>query len=245
MNKHHRKKIIMRALSMRALLMIFLLISALALLNAGCNNENTEVVTGNSSGDNVSVGFYSENSTGDNTLEITEAKFVLKKLVLDNEHGDNGDHECDVKLGPFVVYLDLTQKVGLAALAKIPLGIYDEIKFQVHKPSPNEGISDPDFFESNSRRFSVVVKGFFNGNPFIFKSAVTVSKEIELEGQPIIIGAIPIANLTIRLSPYIWFAHNGEILDPSNSANEHEIDQNIKNSLRRAFRDLDINGEPD
>lgn len=244
MKKTKREKIIMRASVMSVLLLVFLFISVMIVTAAGCNNENTDGITGNNSGDNVSVGFYSENSAGDNVLSITEAKFVLRKVVLGNEHGDNGG-DCDVKLGPFVVYLDMTQKVGIAAMAKIPLGTFDEIKFQVHKPSPNEGIGDPDFFESNSRRFSVVVKGFFNGNFFVFKSDVTVAKEIEFEGQPVIIGAVPVVNLTIRLSPYLWFMQEGVLIDPLDENNKNIIDQNIKNSLRRAFRDLDLNGEPD
>jgi len=128
----------------------------------------------------------------------------------------------------------------------LPSGLYDEVKFQVHKPTPNDGITDPDFVESNHKRYSVVVRGYYNSVPFAYKSSITVAKEIELEGGPVSIGAAPpMVYLTIRVNPYNWFWENGNFLDPAIENNSHKIDQNIRQSLRRAFRDMDQNGEPD
>jgi hypothetical protein len=38
---------------------------------------------------------------------------------------------------------------------------------------------------------------------------------------------------------------NGTFIDPTENSSHHIIDRNIKHSLRRAFRDMDLNGEPD
>jgi hypothetical protein len=220
---------------------IVFIILVLLLGYTGCNeNDGSGVIT--STGDNLSVGFYSENAQGDNTLILDEAKFLVKEMKL-QRHGDGGD--CNVKTGPFVVYLDMNQKVVLTAMATIPVGDYEKVKFKIHKPRPNEEITDPDFIESTSRRFSVVAKGSFNGNSFVYKSDITVVKEIEFEQHPVTVAEAVAVNITIRLNPYEWFMQNGLIIDPLYEGNRHIIDHNIKQSLRRAFRDMDHNGEPD
>jgi hypothetical protein len=240
MNIHHNTKKNFK--QHRLVLMLIILFTGLLIVLPACNENSGDIINGNSE-ENIGVGFYAEGQGDNNILEITEAKFLLRKLTL---KFDEGSHECDVKLGPFVVYLDLTPRVVSVGLAKIPFGVYDAIKFQVHKPNPNETISDPDFFHSTSVRYSVVAKGFFNGIPFDYRSSVTVAKEIEFENHPVTVSAAPqIVYVTVRVNPFSWFTENGVILDPSDENNKHEIDQNIRNSLRRAFRDMDLDGYPD
>lgn len=237
-----KKKIILSVYFVSVSFIIFLFVSVLLISATGCQNDSSENLVGNAAAENVSVGFYSETAAGDNSLVLTEAKFVLRKLVLKDFENHN---DCDVKLGPFIVSLDMTQKVVLTGLAKIPSSTYDEVKFQVHKPGSNENIGDPEFIESTNSRFSVIAKGYFNGNYFVYKSDVTVAKEIGLEGGPVSVAANQVIYLTVRINPYSWFFENGVMLDPSLESNNHLIKQNIKNSLRRAFKDMDRNGEPD
>ncbi len=208
---------------------------------AGCNDDNTinNVSKDIARTNNVSVGVYSENATGDNTLILTEAKFVVRQLMIKNINGV--DH--NVNLGPFVVNLDMRQDVIIVGIAQIPAGDYDKIKFQVHKPNPHENIADPDFTEGNSRRFSVVTKGSYNNVPFVFKSDVTTASVLDLENGPVTIDEL--VNITIRLDVYSWFVINGEYIDPTDENNRNIIRQNIKNSLRRAFRDANLDGQPD
>lgn len=206
-----------------------------------CQDNQGDIITSSAGENNLSAGFFSA-AGGDNSLQLTEAKFVLRKLVLEQENSEN---ESEIKLGPFIIHLDMGLKVVTAGIAKLPFGAYDEVKFQVHKPTPNDGITDPDFIESNSRRYSVVVRGYYNTIPFTYKTDLTVAKEIEFEGAPVSIGAVPLVYITIKLDPYSWFWVDGIYLDPSDENNRHLIDQNIKQSLRRAFRDMDQNGEPD
>jgi hypothetical protein len=229
-------------LKYKALIILSFFLSALLFALPACKDSGNEIITPSPSGDNVSVGFFSEGQGDNNSIVITEAKFLMRKMTLELEEGEN---ECDIKLGPFIVYLDFTQKVVIAAINKIPPGNYDAVKFKVHKPGPNENIGDPDFTESTSRRFSVVVKGFYNDVPFVYKSDVTVSKKIELENHAVTIAASQLVNITISLNPYSWFTENGVILDPTNTNNSNTIDHNIKQSLRRAFRDINQDGDPD
>lgn len=242
MDKVHNKenlRVLLR--KYRSVLILGISFTFLLIFFTSCQDNQGDVITSSAGENNLSAGFYSV-PAGDNSLQLTEAKFVLRKLVLEQEEGEN---ENEVKLGPFIIYLDMAAKVVTAGIAKLPFGAYDEVKFQVHKPTPNDGITDPDFIESNSRRYSVVVRGYYNSVPFTYKTDLTVAKEIEFEGAPVSIGAVPLVYITIRLEPYSWFWENGQFIDPSIENNKHKIDQNIKQSLKRAFRDMDQNGEPD
>ncbi|MCI0448654.1 MAG: hypothetical protein L0Y79_02570 [Chlorobi bacterium] len=81
------KKIIFSAI------LSFLIVFILVFASPGCKSENISTP----SSDNVSVGFYSENPGGDNTLVLTEVKFLVRKLMLEAE---DGEEEFDVNLGP-------------------------------------------------------------------------------------------------------------------------------------------------
>ncbi len=217
-----------------------LCIIALIMFSPGCKND-TSVAPGNN---NVSVGYFTQNTQRDNSIVLDEAKFIVRKIVLEKDDDHGG--ECDVKIGPFVVYFDVSQvTVVSAAVAQIPAGNFHEIKFQIHKLNPNESVGDPEFFESTSQRYSVIAKGFYNGERFIYKSDVTVEREIELEPQPFVVASETAINITISLDVYSWFLHDGVVLNPMDPANKNIIDHNIKDSFKRAFKDINHDGEPD
>ena len=71
----------------------------LLLLFTSCQDNQSDIITTSGGENNFSAGFYSE-PAGDNSLQLTEVKFVLRKLVLEPENNGN---ECDVKLGPFII----------------------------------------------------------------------------------------------------------------------------------------------
>ncbi len=52
-----------------------------------------------------------------------------------------------------------------------------------------------------------------------------------------------VANVTLRIDPYLWFQTNGLILDPFNQTGP--IENLITSSFAEAFRDNDRNGDPD
>jgi len=217
-----------------------LCIIALLMFSSGCKND-TSIAPVN---DNVSVGYFTQNTQRDNSIVLDEAKFIVRKIVLESD-GDHGE-EFEVKIGPFVVLFDISQvTVVSAAVATIPAGNFHEIKFQIHKLNPNESVGDPEFFESTSQRFSVIAKGFYNGERFIYKSAITVEREIELEPQPFVVTNETAINITISLDIYSWFLQDGVVLNPMDPANKNIIDHNIKDSFKRAFRDINHDGEPD
>ena len=223
---------------------LILLFASVFIYLGGCKSETpvTAINQNQQGGYNTSVGAFSENNSSDNTMTLTTAKFLLRKIELESEEGGE---ESEINLGPIVVDLDLSARVTEFSYAKVVPGIYHEIHFQLHKPAPTESISDPEFIESTNARYSVIVKGVFNGEFFVYKTDVTVSKEVEFENHNVAITANGFVNITVRVNPFLWFEGANGILNPLDPVNKILIDKNIKDSFRRAFKDNDKNGEPD
>jgi hypothetical protein len=221
---------------------LILLFASVFIYLGGCKSETPVTAVSQQGNYNTSLAAFTESSTSDNVLMLSEVKFLLRKIELETE---GGGEESEINLGPLVVNLELTARAMEFTYAKVVPGVYNEIHFQLHKPSPNENISDPEFTESTSIRYSVIVKGMFDGEFFVYKTDVTVSKEIEFENHSVAITANGFVNITTRVNPYLWFEGTGGMLNPLDPVNKILIDKNIKDSFRRAFKDNDKNGVPD
>jgi len=129
------------------------------------------------------------------------------------------------------------------AVGNIFPGTYDRVKFEIHKVEASETPPDPEFREGNDSklRYSVIVKGKYNSEDFIYKSRKSAKQDLKLE-TPIEVGANEIANLTIIVDPYTWFYDDIAPLDPTDPDNESEIDKNIKESFKKCFRDDNYDG---
>jgi len=215
----------------------------------GCDTTET-------SGGTVSLSFSSGSNLQkiNQDIQLTEVKILLRDIKLEKEsygesRGEDGDddNECEVvKVGPFVVNLNLDGPTTDFVVNSIPAGTYDELKFEIHKPKGSEIPADPEFKDGddNSRRYSVVAKGTIDGNPFVYKSRKPAHQEIEFE-TPLVVLENTNTNLTIIVDPYTWFYEDGVLLDPTNPENENDIDNNIKDSFKQCFKDDDRNGDDD
>jgi|WetSurMetagenome_2_1015567.scaffolds.fasta_scaffold04151_10 hypothetical protein len=210
------------------------------LLIQGCDStENTD--------GSVSVSFSTPDLSrkiSDDTIVIDTVKILLRNVKLENESDENdsehNEHsdEVNIKIGPFVVYLNLNGVTTDFVVSNIPPGSYNQIKFEIHKIEASETPPDPEFKDGDdsSLRYSVIVKGVYNSNPFIYKSSKSAHQIIRLE-TPLLIEPNTLTNLTLQVDPSTWFVKNDLILDPTNPANENDIDNNIKDSFKRCFRD--------
>ena len=212
----------------------------------GCNT--TETTSGN-----VSLSFSPAGSLQkvNADIQLTEVKILLRDIKLEKEsdgesEGDD-ETECEnLKVGPFVVHLNLNGTTTDFVVNNIPAGIYDELKFEIHKLEASETPPDPEFKDGNdsSERYSVIAKGFFNSNPFVYKSKKSAHQKLEFENM-LIIEENTSTNLTITVDPYTWFYKECILLDPSDPANDDDIDNNIEHSFKKAFEDDDHDGEKD
>lgn len=207
----------------------------------GCSNTTTAPQA-----DNLSFSVKSStDSVGDQSyLMLDTVKILIKDIKL-NVANVNED-STNFKVGPFVLFLNLTSSINTIGLAMIPAGTYDKIKFEIHKLNDNEAIPDPDFADANGR-YSVVVKGSYFGNYFVYKSSKSAHQKLSFPNS-LPISSATISNVTMIVSPYIWFIKNGLYLDPRDPANSNDIDNNIKDNINhnfKAFKDNDRNGLPD
>lgn len=202
----------------------------------GCNT----VESGNGT---VSVSFstpvITQKMTG-NTVTLDTVKILLRDIKLKNQ---SISEDMNIKTGPFVILLDLNGITTDFAIGEIPPGSYDRIKFKIHTLEDSEIPPDPEFKE-DSLRYSVIVKGQFNSVPFIYKSKKPAHQDLKLE-NPVEVNETETANLTITVDPSTWFIVNGDVVDPTDPANENDIDNNIKDSFKKCFKDNDHNGQQD
>jgi hypothetical protein len=187
---------------------------------------------------------------GPNTVVITKAQLVIRKMELKQNAAttcpddDQSHADCDeLKLGPMLVDLPLTATASTAITAAVPEGTYNEIEFQIHRPTNNT--SDATFAAANPNfaNASIRVEGTYNGSAFVFTSQISQSMELEFN-PPVVINADN-KNVTIALDINSWFKVNGAVINPTTAnpgqPNEQAVSQNIKASLH-AFEDDDRNG---
>jgi hypothetical protein len=227
---------------------IKLLILALLISAAGFYGCNKDTPVNTTQTNNLSFSATdSKDSIGDSQQTIfvlDTVKILIKdiKVQLANTNEDS----TDFKVGPFVLFLNLTSRINEISSAIIPEGSYRKIKFEVHKLNDIEAIPDPEFADANGR-YSVIVKGWYYGNYFVYKSTKSAHQILQFSND------YPIStsyntNITLVTRPYIWFIKNSFWLDPRDPANSNDIDNNIKNNINhnfKAFRDNDRNGIPD
>jgi hypothetical protein len=218
-----------------------LMFSFLFVLNQGCDSTEPD-------GSRISLSFSTPAVTDkitDDTLVLDTVKILLRDIKLGFEKDPNNwgsstgdDQEINVKVGPFVVYLNLAGVATNFAVSTIPEGTYNKIKFKIHQVEPNEPPIDPEFKEgdNNSLRYSVIVKGIFNSQSFIYKSRKPAHQKLMLD-TPIVVEPNTITDLTITVDPSTWFMKDGVYLDPNDPANENDIDNNIKDSFKRCYKD--------
>ena len=218
----------------------------LFLMLQGCDTTET-------TGGNVSLSFSPGTSLQkvNADVQLTEVKILLRDIKLekesDGESEGEDETECEeVKVGPFVVVLNLNGTTTDFVVNNIPAGIYDELKFEIHKLEASETPPDPEFKDGDdsSLRYSVIAKGVFNSNPFVYKSKKSAHQELEFENM-LIIEDNTSTNLTITVDPYTWFYKEGVLLNPTDPANDDDIDHNIEHSFKKAFEDDDHDGEDD
>jgi hypothetical protein len=174
----------------------------------------------------------------DGTIQLDTVKILLRDVKIKNQSGND---EANIKVGPFVVYLNLFGVTTDFVENNVPPGSYDRIRFRVHTLEDSETPPDPEFKEG-SLRYSLIVKGMYNSVPFIFKSKKSAHQDLKLE-TPLQIDDNSTANLTITVDPRGWFYKDNVLMDPNDPANENDINNNIEHSFKKCFRDDDKNGK--
>jgi len=199
-------------------------------------------------------------TTADSVV-ITRARIVISAMKMhlvgaldDDEDGNNQgrDHEKDhdkdrhgdwddgtIMAGPFIAEFDATGE-KIVSTVIIPAGVYDRIKFEIHKLNENEDASflnDPLFGDFvNGGRYTVLIDGisFVNGvgYPFTYRSSLTANVQVFLD-PPAVFDSLQVYDLRLVFDPIVVFGMPGlRPLDPRDPDNHGIIDGMIKSSIR-------------
>jgi hypothetical protein len=202
----------------------------------GCDSTETNDGT-------VSFSLYSEPAlekiTAD-SVKIDTAKFIFYDINIKEQSGTDTK---GVKVGPFLVYLNVQGMTTEFAVGNISPGYYDQVKFEVHQLKDTETPPDSEFVDG-SIRYSAIIKGTYNSLPFIYKYQKSAKQDLKLI-NPVQVTQNSIANLTIIVEPYSWFNENGTILNPNDPGNQSLIDDNIKQSFKKIVLDNNYDGLAD
>jgi hypothetical protein len=195
-------------------------------------------------------------SLGDDEILIDGIQLVLRKIHFDGaptascpEDGE-GDTGCaEVRLGPVLFDLPLDQGSSPVFSALLPVGTYDRLKFQIHKPSNANGDADLVAQHPEMEDASLRVTGTYNGTAFTFTSDLTEVEDLTL-AEPVEVAADAEVPVTLHVDASGWFVDQAGtgLVDPAQANDglpfESLVEQNIRASFR-AFRDADADGAAD
>lgn len=169
---------------------------------------------------------------------LTEVKFMVEELELESIENDSLDFEVE----HLIVNVPLDGTPFTLTSQQVPEGAYDEFEMEIENDGKN--LTDPDFYEGDMR-YSIVVKGIFNGEPFMYRSDEDFEIELDLNPPVEINDSTQTAAVAIHFDPASWFLDkNGNALNPNDPMNHEQITENIKNSFD-AYGDNDHDDDDD
>jgi len=193
---------------------------------------------------------------GSDEIVVDGIQIVLRKPRLDGSptascpEDVEGDAACgELWLGPVVFDLPLDQGADPTFTALLPVGTYDHLKFQLHKPSDANGDADLVAQYPELENSSIRVLGTYNGTPVTFATDLTEVEDVTL-AEPVEVAAEAEVPLTLHVDATGWFVDQAGtgLVDPAQANDglpfESLVEQNIRASFR-AFHDADADGAAD
>jgi hypothetical protein len=207
------------------------LLFAALLITTGCDLANS----GNDGPKNVSIKMQlNTNSTAAKYKAVsldslTEIKFLVEELELESVSDDSADFEVE----NLIVNLPLDGSVIELTSQNIPVGFYDEFEMEIEHDEDGNAVNDPDFIkEGDEDGYSIVIKGSYNGEEFMFRTDTDFEIEMDLNPPLEISETSGSPSVAINIDSSSWFVDsNGTALDPNDPANQELIEDNIKNSF--------------
>lgn len=220
-----------------------IMIFAYGALITGCDENGGILIPSGATDLTLSIG--ANDNINDDPLDVivlTEAKAIITDIEYERERdGIDQLHHT----GPYVVNFSLTGSLREVLTGYIVRDIYTKAKFKFHKPESTETPSDPEFKEGSgdAQRYSFIIKGTYNGAAFVYKSKKAADLVINFNSSTNI--NLKNQNLTVLFKKTDWFKNGSTVLNPNLPANADIIDNNIRNSFRKAFQDDNKDGQPD
>ena len=242
------------------LILLLVNVTILALVADGCNSP-TQATSGlvsmtsiyTASAFPVALSKFGSGSSllTVDSIKITRARFVLKEIKL-----KTSTDSANFKDKSFVLALGLNGVMQDIAVAGVPFGTYRKIEFKVHRVDssdirglfPAETAQFADFL--SGEKYSIIIEGVLykdgqSGQAFTYRSKIDAVQKYDLMPELVVSESNPNVNVTMKISSFNWFKNSsGVLLDPSDTNNEGQIDENLKNAIK-LYKDNDRDGNVD
>ncbi len=193
---------------------------------------------------------------GPDEIQVDEVALVLRKVRLDGAptascpEDAEGDSQCaQLHLGPVLFDLPLGEGAEPIFSAAVPVGTYDHISFQIHRPT--DANEDAEFLTDHPDLgdISIRVLGSYNGTPFTFASDLTEVENVAFV-EPVEIVADGQVQVTLHVDVAGWFASEdgAGLVNPSEANDGGPFESLVERQIResfRAFHDEDLDGAAD
>lgn len=225
------------------LLLIVVITSAVFLQSCGGDDGVNPV------GNNMDFAFKAKDSTinytGTDVIIIDSAKMLIKNVSLQGQFGGVND----LTTGTTLVVMNPVNGFSNYIGGLLPNSQYVSINYFLKSRTADDGITDPDFPVGTS----FVIKGRFNGVPFVYQSgAIDQNYGLLFPSNLRVISAT--THVTITYNPKLWFrvaADESIIVNPNalTPALRTYIDDSFRGSLAvtlsSAFKDDNKDGIED
>ena len=183
------------------------------------------------------VGAETQAITG---LQIQRVRILVKELKVKPSKDNSGASDKQIKLSPFVIDWRAGQ-ILVFATAPLPVGEYDQAKFQFHRFTPPEVSqyqNDPVFRDFvTPDRVTVIIEGSLTDNgrseAFVYRSDVTANLNLNFDN--VITVSTSKITIALQFNPSVVFRRGSALLDPRDSRNRNDIDNLIRTAIR-AFK---------
>jgi hypothetical protein len=227
----------------------------------GMGHVNLQVATRSSSPMAAMATRPSALAAGEATIELggdqivlSQVEMVLRKvkfegvgagaceesgsLDVEGEPGDCGEFRA----GPTLLDLPLGEGVVQTFSALVPVGVYHEVQFQIHRPTDNNDdaaflAQHPDFKDVSIRVTGTYQKaGDPAPAPFLYTTDLTSVVNVGLE-SPVEVIAGATLDVTLDIDLTGWFADQtgGRLVDPAEALEGHPFDSMVEQNIRQSF----------
>ncbi|MBI5325077.1 MAG: hypothetical protein HZB41_07385 [Ignavibacteriae bacterium] len=177
------------------------------------------------------------------SLRINRIRILLSEIKFHSESESNDSSDKFFKAGPFLFVGDSTGTYFELTSGQIPAGLYEKIKFEIHRFSTGELAqyqNDASFGDfATADRYSVIIEGisYKNGNANSFTYNGTPTANLSLKFEPSInLQANTTSNIYLQVNPVDLIKSGNSVLDPEDSTNENDIDNLIKSAIKAIKR---------
>ncbi|HVZ38474.1 MAG TPA: hypothetical protein VHI13_04300 [Candidatus Kapabacteria bacterium] len=174
------------------------------------------------------------------SIHVRRIRILISDLKLHRDREDTVTGDRVVKTGPIVIQVD-SSGAKTFAIAPIPPGTYDRVKFEFHRLTPPEialvqnDTLFADFTSSDHSSMVMDVVLYINGMavPYTYRTDIAGNIQYWLD-PPVQIGAGSNTTISLMIDPVLIFRGRGHVsvLDPRDHGNKSDCDDGIKIAIR-------------